>query len=437
MTCYTGHILLGLLVCASAVGCQRRGYTDLYVDSMAGEIRDLEDQLYEYDHEYRLLEQELESLRRHNAALQSSSSPPGSSSQGNTRNVPAPPKSLDFLPRESLPAPQSKSAAPEIKQAPSPPGKEEQLRSSPPLSESPSSIIVDPPAGSQLRNPRPPPESLQPGPQNQTVPPNQLPNFDDSEDFSSTDLNVPTITTGAAMPPRRSVVDSNVPPENDLEMSLSQIELPTQLASTGPSSNVASIRPATQLITDKRIVEVAFHPSMSRSINLDDDDNDDGLYLVLQPKNQQGQVVPEAAALVVEVFDPARSDDSAKISSWRYTQSEIASKIQPLGSQQGVHLTLPWNGPNPKSDRVLVHITYTFENGRQIVARKEIFVATRGGLKTVWAPRASGSSMVTAAAENQSRVMPASTAQSQASQATVGPASQQQPVELPPMPGLR
>ncbi len=37
-----------------STGCRNRAYSDLYVESMAAEIRQLEDQLYEYDNEYHI-----------------------------------------------------------------------------------------------------------------------------------------------------------------------------------------------------------------------------------------------------------------------------------------------------------------------------------------------------------------------------------------------
>jgi hypothetical protein len=52
-------------------GCQRRAFTELYVENMASEIRTLEDIVYEYDAEYRAMERELEDLRRINEQLES------------------------------------------------------------------------------------------------------------------------------------------------------------------------------------------------------------------------------------------------------------------------------------------------------------------------------------------------------------------------------
>gem|GEM_PF-2075552 len=60
------------LVCSFAVlagGCRRPAFQDIYVQNMAAEIRELEDIIYEYDHEYRKLELELEGAKRENEML--------------------------------------------------------------------------------------------------------------------------------------------------------------------------------------------------------------------------------------------------------------------------------------------------------------------------------------------------------------------------------
>jgi hypothetical protein len=73
--------------CFAVSGCQRRAYTDLYTESMAGEIRELEDRIYEYDAAYQGIESELAVLQSENARLHqqlaaSQSGALGSSSAG-------------------------------------------------------------------------------------------------------------------------------------------------------------------------------------------------------------------------------------------------------------------------------------------------------------------------------------------------------------------
>ena len=161
---------MALLVCAVLSGCHRRGYTDLYVESMASEIRDLEDQLYEYDHEYRLLEQELESLRRHNASLRASATSQGSN--GGRAGEPA---------RDTLPARRS-TEVPELL---------------------PPSIIMDEPAEPR-RKPDSQVEELPPA--SLEAPGKPAAGSRDTGDFefNAGDLMIPTINTGATQPPSRS-----------------------------------------------------------------------------------------------------------------------------------------------------------------------------------------------------------------------------------------
>lgn len=363
------------LLCALASGCQRRGYTDLYVDAMATEIRDLQDQLYEYDHEYRLLEQELDSLRRQNSSFRSQNQ---STSPQSLKNS----SPLEFLPKGSsqdpLPAPgkrsegnQGSSRAPqetlEVPQLSLPPSIQEMegMRSVPKLV--PEEV---PPASASPSAPQP----------DKSAPSTDF-------DFDVDEIMVPSIKTGAIQPPQMPPRVPGMAPENDLEVGLSQIELPLQLAST-PGGQGAKISEATEVVQDKRVVELAFHPILCRTVNLDDDEKDDGVFLVLQPRNRQGQFVPSPAALTIEILDPGRDSATSRIGHWQYSTSEIAGKMQPIGNQQGIHLTLPWNGPNPKADRVVVRATYIYKNGRQVAASKEFFVSGPGSLKTVWAPRA-------------------------------------------------
>lgn len=390
------HLFLStvLLVGSLFLGCQHRAQTDIYVDSMAAEIRDLEDQLYLYDHETRLLEQEVESLRRRNASIIAQ---PGVSSSKTTPPVVLPEESpFEFFPQQTSPdgvvLPENIAVpTPEIEPVKSNPPTESGTGSGGTTSESLPSIMTAPTPSGQ--NPGQNVEGLPPPGVRPAFPPdNNGPQPESSGknefEFNTGELEVPLITTGALAPPSIDPKSITVSPDRDLELSLTQIEIPSQLANR--SSNSARISSAVQVVSDKRVVELAFNPALTRAISFDDDSQDDGLYVVLQPRNEQGQVVAIAAAVSVEVLDPSRDISNTIIGQWHYTASEVQGKIQPMGSKQGIHLTLPWNGPNPKSDRVTVVATYQFENGRKLVARKEIYLNNASGLKTVWTPRAGG-----------------------------------------------
>ncbi len=145
------------------------------------------------------------------------------------------------------------------------------------------------------------------------------------------------------------------------------------------------------------MVELKFHPSLSRAANFDDEPDNDGIYLLLQPLNELGQMVPVAAALSVVILDPARDE---RIGRWDFSPEEVKTKLQPIGANQGIALTLPWSGPGPEADRVIVFVRYTFENGRTVVNDTEILVSNDEGLQAVWAPRSPAMSPTEVAASS-------------------------------------
>ncbi len=367
---------------AALTGCHNRAYNDLYVESMAAEIRDLEDQLYEYDHEYRVLEQELASLRAEN---QLQVAP--------TKNSPS--KAVEPLPYYDF---QPRAANPIV---PSPAPMQEDV-AKPPVEISPSKTqsILD--SEGRPRSSAPTESTVEPLPRSpfggtggaaeDTLPPPNTPTGGDSTDeFDLDSLLPPTIEPGEPLPPSEFPMGERAsktpkPLENNLEMNLSRIEVPTQLANR-PIGGQGKLTIASEAVTDTRVVELAFHPAHSRSVNFDDDAGDDGLVLLLLPKNERGQMVPTSAALSIVVLDPAKEGAQARIGRWDYSAAEVSQKMQPIGSNQGIQLTLPWNGPDPSADRVIVFVRYTFENGRQVIGQKEIYVTNSDGFKTVWAPR--------------------------------------------------
>lgn len=237
------------------------------------------------------------------------------------------------------------------------------------------------------------------------------------------------------MPPAQPVLPDKGAPitgkgtaPNQLEINLGRIEIPGQLASA--PSRPGQLKPLREEVTDTRIVDLTFHGSLCRAHNFDEHPDDDGLYLVLQPKNDRGQCVPQAAELSIVVIDPAREGDAARISRWNYSASEIQSKIQPIGSSQGIHLSLPWNGPDPIADRVVVFARYTMPDGRRLMSEKEIFVTGKDHIRTVWVPRGASADLKSMQLAQPSHAQPPRINPS----SVVRPASATMPIEPAPQP---
>ncbi len=148
---------------------------------------------------------------------------------------------------------------------------------------------------------------------------------------------------------------------------------------------------------DVRVVDLRFHPSLCRGINMDNSGDDDGLALVLQPLNEAGEFVPLAADLMVVALDLSRDEAHAKVGRWNFSRAEVQTYIQPIGASQGIQLRLPWTGEKPQADRVVVFAYYTTEDGRRVVKDQEVLLNNMHRQNTVWVPRASKDDSVRAA----------------------------------------
>jgi len=406
-------------------GCQRRAYTDLYVERMAGEIRELEDRIFEYDAAYRQTEDELDIIRSENAALRDKltartnnqksiiqgqlkelrDAPSLKDLRNGTANdkgtaektiVPVPDPNADAVPIE----PQLKSITPT-----SPTDKPLKDLEPPEIELGfPSTIESLPfkaPGGNPLPNSKTPQSIVLP-PLTSTPSTGNRPDNESQERLVSRRLShissvadTPSVALPTSMD--QDVVASNqiVLPESVITASATvSAGSPTTVVTAGvveqrrDSSTTVIGRP--QWIpqpTDMRVVEIGFHPTLCRGGNRESSSIDDGLQLVMQPMNQYGEFIAEAARMTVVVIDLARPDSESKIGRWVWDAEELQQSLQPIGMSQGFNVAIAWQAERPLGRSVRVHVRYEMADGRRLVNQKEIELYSPSLGSDAWTPR--------------------------------------------------
>lgn len=422
--------LMGVLSLLIFAGCRQHAYTELYVDNMAGEIRALEDRIYEYDAAYQASEAELEEQILVNQALEEKLRKLKASSGLESRSgsphkdppsilvepepIQIPPKSKTQSGQLVLPAVPESQSPPAIENAPS----VMRVPAKPPSQ--PEEVL---PATPDPSNRLPNSEGGTPGSNTEALPPkepraqNQKSHRDlgVSKDSLVEQVVVPESLVRSAQQPKLLVTPpqpggltpeipgsnkSNAPPSllpkalqnlpfNDQgSIKKHQIRLPegsrVQLASAlEPSIEKAKSND----VTDKRIIEIGFHPTLCRGHNFDQNPGDDGVYLVMTPLNAEGQTVNETAKLTVVVEDEAIQENKGRIIARQYSPSELKEMLTPIGTSQGFHLSIPWENAKPASNQVIVYAKYEFEDGRSLVNHRIVQLRTPNRASAVWTPR--------------------------------------------------
>jgi len=434
------------LICSFAVlagGCRRPAFQDIYVQNMAAEIRELEDIIYEYDHEYRKLELELEASKRENEMLRKlgiSSKNNGSPSRSQSDSLTPEIKIPDRVEPEKPPTGKAEPEKSLLDESKGTPPKE--------LKEEPSSTPLktlqaeeNQPLKLEPNPPNPANEKLLPDPPPSILPP---PNSGTGSDQGKTnqpglmeppqiDLGTPTDSLPPASNPKSPAESKKIndgktspiqllppPTLGALEVELGRIAKttkkplptavkdPSELAASDPGVSTASYvaggvaaentastvsnREPVGAPLDRRMTEIVFVRPFCVALDLDDESGDEAIRLVLQPRNAAGEFLEQPAELIVSIIDAEALDDSGRIGMWQFTPDQVARAIRKQGQAKGIHIDLSLKEKIPASKKVLVFVRYQTEDGRRVENNYPYMFSEPGDLDTKWLPRATNSS---------------------------------------------
>ncbi|MDA1052614.1 MAG: hypothetical protein O3C40_19330 [Planctomycetota bacterium] len=208
---------------------------------------------------------------------------------------------------------------------------------------------------------------------------NQSPRIELPETGDDLDLSPPTVTPGVPDGP--------------------SIELPapnTGGRSTQRSINTEPVRIGPTLLEpdDPRITHIHIDPLHTGGSDFDHQPGDDGILVVVEPRNRNDAFVPLAGPMTVVVLDYAKREagDEARIARWELTAQQVDRSLHNNSSQRGIYLRLPWGDERPESSKLMVAVRYKTADGRTLEATRDIFVTIPGQFSQRWTPRSSTAS---------------------------------------------
>ncbi|MFN5468039.1 MAG: hypothetical protein ACK57Y_03390 [Pirellulaceae bacterium] len=448
-------VTFALWVIGSAVaisGCQQRVYHDLYSQQASAEIRALEDRIYEYDSEFRSLEEELVGIERENQRLRAELQrlgPGGLPLRGNSGATSSPsdrPRSLleeSKPPAKKLPSPSS--GAPNQPKLPQ--GSGEEIDLSPPVVEvpkldpsrellkgsasggvqPPANVPVDPPPSlipstlPKLDNGAKPSELPMPEPRGK-LPEPAIPST--KEDDRGSQLGLPGAAPAKlpeeplSLPPALSppsapgnqippLLNPPTVPAESLPLPPSQVpglrdrgSLESRRA-PGPIMAINHGRPsqgesvvlasAEELMpwVEESVIDLTFHPGLTRVQSRKLGDWIDGVQIVVQPRGASGGILEVDGIWTAAILDSSLPPEQSRIAIWEIDPEGARQSHEPSGAAQGYHFLLPWQEVQPVGDRLQLHLRLQLSDGRTLVSQRELRGnGTRSDPgSSVWVPR--------------------------------------------------
>ena len=166
------------------------------------------------------------------------------------------------------------------------------------------------------------------------------------------------------------IIDSNSSLEEVPAVEDTESRVPAESEGNGESTSILNRRPNA---SQSAVSTIRIHPRLSRGQDLDGAPGHEGLALLIQPSNRQGNVVDEIGQLTVQLTQADRLVSTRQIGFWRFTPEEIESfQVRQELPDQGILLHLPWSEILPTKNKVNVVVNFlTLENARY-VSRLEI-----------------------------------------------------------------
>jgi len=151
-------------------------------------------------------------------------------------------------------------------------------------------------------------------------------------------------------------------------------ELSGGQGSVEPKTGPDQLTPGVALVDDPfKALHVTLH-RLTGGMDTDGQPGDEGLRVILQPRDKAGHVVKRAGAVEVELFDLARTEGDRRVARWEFTVDQAAREwVSGLVGISGYSLQLPWpGGAPPRRDHLTLMARFTTLDGRPLTAQTDL-----------------------------------------------------------------
>jgi hypothetical protein len=152
------------------------------------------------------------------------------------------------------------------------------------------------------------------------------------------------------------------------------------------ASRSSSGEPFTPSDDSRRVATISINRSLTGGIGSEDRPGDQGLLVVIEPRDRSGRAVDAPAEVNVVVLDEALQDAAARFARWDFTAAETAAMFRRNGANRAMHLTMAWPGDPPAHSKLHLFVRYVTADGRKLETDQMIEVALPGDKTTQWKP---------------------------------------------------
>lgn len=136
--------------------------------------------------------------------------------------------------------------------------------------------------------------------------------------------------------------------------------------------------------TDFHITGITLNRMLTGGYDLDNRFGDEGVMVVVEPRNAAGRVINVPAQVSVVLLDPALPPPSARVARWDFTADEAANHFRTTRMVKGMQFQLPWPDTLPTQQDLHLHVRVIMTDGNEFRADRPVTIDIPGRPSHRW-----------------------------------------------------
>jgi len=139
-----------------------------------------------------------------------------------------------------------------------------------------------------------------------------------------------------------------------------------------PGGNRTTTRPTSDVSRAGRVERITLNKLASGGDQRDGLVGDDGLMLILEPRDARNQLIEATGDIRVILRDPSREGPQSFVAGWEFSAAEAALLFQRGRIGRGIYLELPWPAEPPTSRSLELSVRFVTVDGRELALRQPL-----------------------------------------------------------------
>jgi len=117
---------------------------------------------------------------------------------------------------------------------------------------------------------------------------------------------------------------------------------------------------------------------MTGGLDRDREGGDEGILVVVEPRDEQGNLVRTPGAVSVVLMDPSQTGEASRVARWDFQANEFQQHFKKSVFGEGLQYELKWPGEQPANRDLMLFVRYISPEGAKLTSDTPMAIRLAG-----------------------------------------------------------